>query len=243
MNGKTYLGKKIERNVFKLQKRIYQASQRGDTQAVHKLQRLLLNSWSAKCLAVRRVTQDNRGKNTAGVDGIKSLTPPQRLQHPIIKGWTDYYATVSSKEIFCQLAHLTFIKLKRWAKRRHPKKSWAGFTTNTGDGSWELGTLPPKAGFPCIVTKKHPSRGTSKCAALKAPMMAIGSTGQKDEAGNSVYRDGWRHYSNGKPESVLTVDCTFNLKTNWKLTTLSLNPEVEEMNTATGNSFMLIATG
>jgi len=72
--------KKIERNVFKLQKRIYQASQRGDTQAVHKLQRLLLNSWSAKCLAVRRVTQDNRGKNTAGVDGVKSLTPPQRLQ-------------------------------------------------------------------------------------------------------------------------------------------------------------------
>ena len=53
--------KKYERAVFKLQKRIYQASQRGDTQTVHKLQRLLLNSWSAKCLAVRRVTQDNRG--------------------------------------------------------------------------------------------------------------------------------------------------------------------------------------
>lgn len=71
---------KIERNVFKLQKRIYQASQRDDTTAVHKLQRLLLNSWSAKCLAVRRVTQDNRGKKTAGVDGVKSLQPTQRLQ-------------------------------------------------------------------------------------------------------------------------------------------------------------------
>lgn len=72
--------RKIERNVFKLQKRIYQASRRGDTKAVHKLQRLLLSSWSAKCLAVRRVTQDNRGKKTAGVDGVKSLTPTQRLQ-------------------------------------------------------------------------------------------------------------------------------------------------------------------
>ena len=72
--------KKIERAVFKLQKRIYQASQRGDTKAVHKLQRLLISSWSARCLAVRRVTQDNRGKNTAGVDGVKSLTPPERLQ-------------------------------------------------------------------------------------------------------------------------------------------------------------------
>jgi RNA-directed DNA polymerase len=71
--------KKIERAVFKLQKRIYRASQRGDTKAVHKLQRLLINSWSARCLAVRRVTQDNRGKNTAGVDGVKSLTPPERL--------------------------------------------------------------------------------------------------------------------------------------------------------------------
>ena len=72
--------RKIERAVFKLQKRIYQASQRGDTKAVHKLQRLLISSWSARCLAVRRVTQDNRGKNTAGIDGVKALTPPERLQ-------------------------------------------------------------------------------------------------------------------------------------------------------------------
>jgi RNA-directed DNA polymerase len=68
----------IERQVFKLQKRIYQASQRGDVKTVHKLQRLLMNSWSAKCLAVRRVTQDNQGKKTAGVDGVKSLSPKQR---------------------------------------------------------------------------------------------------------------------------------------------------------------------
>lgn len=69
----------IERRCFKLQTRIYRASERGDTQAVHNLQRLLMKSWSAKCLAVRRVTQDNRGKKTAGVDGVASLTPSQRL--------------------------------------------------------------------------------------------------------------------------------------------------------------------
>src|SRR6184192_3882422 len=72
--------KTIERNVFKLQKRIYQASQRGDVKTVHSLQKLLMKSWSAKCLAVRRVTQDNRGKKTAGVDGVKSLSPAQRLR-------------------------------------------------------------------------------------------------------------------------------------------------------------------
>jgi len=50
---------KIERAVFKLQKRIYRASQRNDVKAVHRLQKLLIKSRSAKCLAVRRVTQDN----------------------------------------------------------------------------------------------------------------------------------------------------------------------------------------
>jgi RNA-directed DNA polymerase len=39
-----------------------------------------LKSWYAKLLAVRRVTQDNQGKKTAGVDGVKSLTPKQRLE-------------------------------------------------------------------------------------------------------------------------------------------------------------------
>lgn len=70
----------IERRVYKLQKRIYKASARGDVKAVHSLQRLLMASWSAKCLAVRRVTQDNRGKKTAGVDGVKSLPPHNRLR-------------------------------------------------------------------------------------------------------------------------------------------------------------------
>jgi RNA-directed DNA polymerase len=71
--------RKLERKVFKLQKRIFQAASRGDNKKVRKLQRLLLNSWAAKCLAVRKVTQDNRGKRTAGVDGIKALSPEARL--------------------------------------------------------------------------------------------------------------------------------------------------------------------
>jgi RNA-directed DNA polymerase len=70
----------IQRNVFKVQKRIYRASQRGDVSTVRKFQRLLMSSRSAKLLAVRKVTQDNRGKGTAGVDGVKALTPPQRLK-------------------------------------------------------------------------------------------------------------------------------------------------------------------
>src|SRR5215216_4134203 len=71
--------RKLEQVVYKLQKRIYRASTRGDTRTVHRLQRLLMHSQAAKLLAVRKVTQDNRGKKTAGVDGVKSLTPAQRL--------------------------------------------------------------------------------------------------------------------------------------------------------------------
>lgn len=72
--------KKIQVKVFKLQRRIYRASLSGDVKQVHRLQRLLMKSWYAKCLSVRRVTQDNQGKKTAGVDGVKSLTPQQRIE-------------------------------------------------------------------------------------------------------------------------------------------------------------------
>lgn len=72
--------RKLERNTFKLQKRIYQASQNGDVKLMHSLQRLMLNSNSAKLLSVRKVTQDNRGKKTAGIDGVSGLNQNQRLR-------------------------------------------------------------------------------------------------------------------------------------------------------------------
>ncbi len=71
--------RKLEKNVYKLQKRIFKASRRGDVKLVRRLQKLLIKSQTAKLLAVRRVTQDNQGCKTAGVDGVKSLTPKQRL--------------------------------------------------------------------------------------------------------------------------------------------------------------------
>lgn len=70
---------KLERRVFKLQKRIYRASRCGNVKLVRRLQKLLTKSYSAKVISVRRVTQDNQGRKTAGVDGVKSLTPKQRL--------------------------------------------------------------------------------------------------------------------------------------------------------------------
>ena len=72
--------KKIERSIFKLQKRIYRASKSGNKTLVRKLQKTMVNSWYAKLLATRRVTQENRGKKTAGVDKVKSLSPKERFE-------------------------------------------------------------------------------------------------------------------------------------------------------------------
>ena len=70
---------KVHRHVFRLQKRIYQATQDGRVRTARKLQKLLMKSWYARLLAVRRITQDNQGKRTAGIDGVKSLMPEKRL--------------------------------------------------------------------------------------------------------------------------------------------------------------------
>ncbi|WP_034935833.1 group II intron reverse transcriptase/maturase [Gloeocapsa sp. PCC 73106] len=72
--------KTVEIAIFKLQKRIFRASQMGNIKLVHSLQKLLSTSYYGKLWATRKVTQDNQGKKTAGVDGVKSLTPKERLE-------------------------------------------------------------------------------------------------------------------------------------------------------------------
>ena len=72
--------RKIHKAVFKLQKRIYRAFSDGDTRKGRRLQKTLLNSYYNRLLSVRKVTQDNQGKKTAGVDKVKSLTPKQRFE-------------------------------------------------------------------------------------------------------------------------------------------------------------------
>lgn len=72
--------KTVATRVFELQKDIYNKSKCNDTEGVYRLQKILINSPEAKFLSVRRVTQDNRGKNTPGIDGVKSLNPPQRIE-------------------------------------------------------------------------------------------------------------------------------------------------------------------
>lgn len=54
--------KTIEKDVFNLQKKIYSYSKSNDLMQVHKYQKFLITSFKSKLLAVRKVTQDNSGK-------------------------------------------------------------------------------------------------------------------------------------------------------------------------------------
>ncbi len=70
----------VERTVRRLQERIYRATQRQEWRTVRSLQQLLARATANKLLAIRRVTQQNQGKRTAGVDGRVYLTSRERQQ-------------------------------------------------------------------------------------------------------------------------------------------------------------------
>src|SRR6266545_1323273 len=71
--------KRANRNVRRLQMRIVQAQQQNKKRKVRALQFILTRSYSARCLAVRRVTE-NSGRRTAGVDGQKLDTPEKKAR-------------------------------------------------------------------------------------------------------------------------------------------------------------------
>jgi retron-type reverse transcriptase len=71
--------KKFQKNLFRLQKRVFKAVQVGDKRKARSLQKLILKSKSARLLAIRQVTQLNAGKKTAGIDGKLSLTFKERF--------------------------------------------------------------------------------------------------------------------------------------------------------------------
>jgi RNA-directed DNA polymerase len=60
--------RQVEDDVRRLRQRIFTATQAGDLKRVRNLQRLMLRSRANALLSVRRVTEINAGRKTAGVD-------------------------------------------------------------------------------------------------------------------------------------------------------------------------------
>ncbi len=69
-----------ESRVEKLQQRIYYAAKNGMWKKVRDLQRLLIASRASMAVAMRKVTQYNHGKFTAGLDEVIYLTDSARMQ-------------------------------------------------------------------------------------------------------------------------------------------------------------------
>lgn len=72
--------KSVTKNVKNLRKRIYRATQNGQWNKVRSLTKLILRSFDNLILSMRKVTQLNQGKRTAGVDHEVILTPEQRVK-------------------------------------------------------------------------------------------------------------------------------------------------------------------
>lgn len=71
---------KLQSYVRRLQYLIYRTQKSGDTKRVHFLQKMLIRSMAAKCVATHRVTTLNKGKRTAGIDKKVLLKPKEKYQ-------------------------------------------------------------------------------------------------------------------------------------------------------------------
>lgn len=63
---------KVNRHVTSLQRRIYRASKENNKKKVIDLQIQLMRSRSALVLSINKVTKENKGKFTPGIDGFKA---------------------------------------------------------------------------------------------------------------------------------------------------------------------------
>ena len=72
--------RQVEDDVRRLRQRIFTASKAGDLARVRNLQKLMLRSRANTLVSVRRVTERNAGRLTAGVDGEVVLTPEAKAE-------------------------------------------------------------------------------------------------------------------------------------------------------------------
>ena len=72
--------KLVHKRLSRQQKRVYKASMEGNRAKVHALQRRIIGSLDAKLIAVRRVTTENKGRNTAGVDEQRAISNEMKMK-------------------------------------------------------------------------------------------------------------------------------------------------------------------
>ena len=80
----------VGEDVRRLRQRIFAATQAGDLKRVRNLQKLMLRSRANALSSVRRVTEINAGRATAGVDGQVVLLPGAKAE---LADWVQHRRT------------------------------------------------------------------------------------------------------------------------------------------------------
>src|SRR5689334_22611291 len=97
--------RQAHRHVRNLRQRIFRATQEGKWETVQSLQRLMLRSYANTLVNVRRVTQVNRGKATAGVDKLVVKTPEARGRLVDILATTQPWRARPTKRVYIPKAN------------------------------------------------------------------------------------------------------------------------------------------
>lgn len=70
----------IKKRVRNLRQRIFRATQNGQWNKVRSLMKLMLRSYNNLLLSVHKITQENQGKRTPGIDNRVYLNPKARAR-------------------------------------------------------------------------------------------------------------------------------------------------------------------
>jgi RNA-directed DNA polymerase len=137
---------RVEDDVRRLRQRIFAASRDGDHRRVRNLQMLMLRSRSNALLSVRRVTEINAGRMTAGVDGKVALLASHKVelvdwvQHPAAS-WT----ALPVKRVFIPKTGST--KLRALGIPVIADRALQALTVNALEPEWEAKFEPKSYGF------------------------------------------------------------------------------------------------
>ena len=97
---------RVEGEVRHLRQRIFTASQAGDLKQVRNLQKLMLRSRANALMSVRRVTDLNAGRKTAGVDGkIVVSVPGKAALADLVRRRAQTVATQPVKRVYVPKAN------------------------------------------------------------------------------------------------------------------------------------------